>query len=100
MIALYAGRLIDDSDTYLDVGYACCAFIALLLFNGLIRLAWTLVEIFEECYDDIKAEAVRVESVEENSPLKDAQGPLAMPTTVRLPAPSGIRRTSVDYQFN
>lgn len=67
--------------------------VALLLFNGLVRLTWNLIYIFEGCYDDIKSEDVKVESVEENTPLKEpGQAPLS--SNIRM-LPSQGRRVSI-----
>ena len=93
MMVVYGQRIEASYDTYLALGYICCVVVALLLFNGLIRLTWNLIYIFEGCYDDIKSEDVKVESVEENAPLKDpGQAPLS--SNIRM-LPSQGRRVSI-----
>lgn len=57
---MYARRLQDSRDVYIAVGYTACVIVAIILFNALIRLFWNLVQRFQDCYDDVKAEAVKV----------------------------------------
>ena len=43
---MYARRLQDSRDVYIAVGYTACVIVAIILFNGLIRLFWNLVQRF------------------------------------------------------
>lgn len=57
---MYARRSLETTGAYFGIGYAACAFVILLLINGLIRLAWCLVKNIEICYDDIRSENVKI----------------------------------------
>ena len=34
----------------MGVGYAICAFVIILLLNGLIRLVWGFIKLLQYCY--------------------------------------------------
>ena len=63
MIAAFARRILDSREVYLGLGYACSVFAVIILFVGVFRLFINIIQIFEDCYDDVKAEAMKVESV-------------------------------------
>ena len=49
IIIMHGMKLEASRDEYLGVGYAACAFVILLLANGLIRVGWGFVKTFEVC---------------------------------------------------
>lgn len=55
MIIMYGLRSYANKDSYMSVGYACCAFIIMLFVNALTRLVWGFVRIFENCFEEIKS---------------------------------------------
>lgn len=40
---MYAIRSSASKAVYLNIGYACCAFIIIMFINALVRLAWGLI---------------------------------------------------------
>jgi hypothetical protein len=52
----------DNKDSYLSTGYACIAFIIMLLINGLMRLVWGFIRIFELCSEDLKSRDQQIQS--------------------------------------
>ena len=54
MIIMYAVRDKASTYDYMHIGYACCAFVILLLLNGLVRLAIGFAKIVEGCYSKSK----------------------------------------------
>lgn len=60
----------DNKDSYLSIGYAGVAFIIMLLINGLVRLVWGFIRIFELCSDDLKSREQQIQSEEDIGPLQ------------------------------
>lgn len=50
-----------SSSAYMGVGYVICAFVILLLLNGLLRLVWGAFRFFEYCYLEREANYMSVE---------------------------------------
>lgn len=67
---MYGIRGYASKDSYLSTGYAACAFIIMLLVNGLIRLIWGFVRIFEVCFEDMKTKDQQIQSEDDIGPLK------------------------------
>lgn len=67
---MYGIRTYASKESYLSTGYAACAFIIMLLVNGLIRLIWGFVRIFEVCFEDMKTRDQQIQSEDEVGPLK------------------------------
>lgn len=40
-----------SKESYLSIGYACCAFIIMMFINGLLRVVWGFIRSFEFCYE-------------------------------------------------
>ena len=43
MVIMYGVRSFANKITYLNIGYAACAFIIIMFINALVRLAWGLI---------------------------------------------------------
>lgn len=54
IIIMHGIKLKATREEYLSAGYAACAFVILLLANGLIRVAWGFVKTFEICVEDTR----------------------------------------------
>ena len=79
---MYARRSLDDKRAYFSIGYAACAFVVLLLINGLIRVGWTIIRYLEICYDDVQSEMVKIESDDNDIPINEVRN--MNPQTTRL----------------
>lgn len=62
MIIMYGVRSDAGKDSYLSIGYACCAFIIMMFINALVRLVWGFVRKFEICADDVKGRDQEIKS--------------------------------------
>jgi len=60
-LVLYGQRDSAVSTTFMGIGYAICAFVILLLLNGLFRLFWGFMKIAQHCYLEQQAFAQSVE---------------------------------------
>lgn len=70
MIVMYATRSTADKDSYISTGYAACVFIIFLFINGLMRVVWGFIRIFEVCMEDVKSRAQEIKSEDDIGPLK------------------------------
>ncbi len=62
ILITYAVRDKASNTSYLGLGYFCCAIVALLLLNGLVRLVWGFIRIIEGCFSKSKEMKLQVEN--------------------------------------
>ena len=62
-LILFGIRNSADSGTYMGIGYTICAFVILLLLNGLFRLIWGILKILQYCYLERQANYLSVEKL-------------------------------------
>jgi hypothetical protein len=70
MIIMYGIREHGTKESYLATGYACCAFIIIMFINGLMRVVWGAVRIFELGSENIKGRDQQVQSEDDIGPLQ------------------------------
>jgi hypothetical protein len=58
----YAARGKASNNSYLGLGYFCCAIVIVLLLNGLVRLVWGFIKILEGCFSKSKEMKLQVEN--------------------------------------
>lgn len=59
-----------SSSAYMGLGYTVCAFVILLLLNGLVRLVWGVLKIVQYCYLEREANYLSIEKeMHENEPV-------------------------------
>lgn len=83
LVIMFGRRSLADKVEYFSIGYAACAFVILLLINGLIRVAWTLIRYFEVLYEDVQASINKVESENNENPCNEVRNNINPPQSTR-----------------
>ena len=108
IIIMYGTRSAASTATYFSTGYAACAFVVLLLINGLVRLGWGIIKAFEVCSEDMNMEEHGIKSEVENRPFNEAFALLENeqeenaeypPAVSQMYARQGQKRPSIEAGF-